>query len=327
MNFEEKLIIIDLFDNIKRDISFFYCKADIDKVKESVYLSSALEKDEVLINYPGFPGMSINAIIEIVAKQKIYYIDTAKKIENQLINIYSKYGDDLFLIEKTDALLEFINDICILNGQLKKDMYDDIANRALKEYSPLIIRTLVDFIKDRKSKKNGLEERQFKFTESKLLKWKGDKNVLIHVFAQLKNSTIYGTNISMLESSFEDIACMLKDNFDCYWNVDVNEIIKTLKEMSNEPLSVHKEFIRIGNTKVLKWNGDKNVLAHVFATLKDKLISSSPKITMLGSSYEDIAAMLRNNFDCYNDTTISTIVTTLKKSMTNEPKNKLELII
>ena len=62
----------------------------------------------------------------------------------------------------------------------------------------------------------------------------------------------------------------------------------------------------------LSWNGQNNILIDIFYQLKR--INNSKKEPLLPNSNEDIALFLKNNFECFNDTKLSTISGVLKKS-------------
>jgi hypothetical protein len=60
----------------------------------------------------------------------------------------------------------------------------------------------------------------------------------------------------------------------------------------------------------IRWNAQNNVLAYILVQLKQ--MSGKGGKPIIDNSYEDIAVFLKTNFDCYQDTEISTIATTLK---------------
>jgi len=64
-------------------------------------------------------------------------------------------------------------------------------------------------------------------------------------------------------------------------------------------------------TIVLKWNGQKNALIHLFK--KMKMAQDKSGKNLIPNSYEDIALFLKQSFDCFSDTKQSTILGLLKK--------------
>lgn len=66
--------------------------------------------------------------------------------------------------------------------------------------------------------------------------------------------------------------------------------------------SNHAEYVSSSN--LLKWNGNKSSLADIFKQMKIN--------GLLDNSQEEIALFLKSNFDCYSDTKLSTIITTVK---------------
>ena len=72
----------------------------------------------------------------------------------------------------------------------------------------------------------------------------------------------------------------------------------------------------------IRWNAPKNVLTSIFVQLKQ--MNTNHNSPVIDNSYEDIALFLKTNFDCYQDTEISTITTTLKSQSggNNTPSTK-----
>jgi hypothetical protein len=75
-------------------------------------------------------------------------------------------------------------------------------------------------------------------------------------------------------------------------------------------------------TKKIIWNGQKNALADIFRQLKN--MNNSKNQPLIANSYEEIAQFLKDNFVCFENNTISTIVGTLKKNNDNlKQKSKI----
>jgi hypothetical protein len=73
-----------------------------------------------------------------------------------------------------------------------------------------------------------------------------------------------------------------------------------------------KEQINSTNKIKLNWTGQKNILIYLFQQLKKE--KGNNNNFLLSSSNEDIAVFLQENFNCFNDTKLSTIIGQLKKS-------------
>jgi len=76
----------------------------------------------------------------------------------------------------------------------------------------------------------------------------------------------------------------------------------------------------------LEWNGQKNSLIYLFRQLK--LNYNRDNQPLISHSYEDIAVFLKENFSCFNDVKVATIVRQLMKD--EKPKKaskRIELFI
>lgn len=73
------------------------------------------------------------------------------------------------------------------------------------------------------------------------------------------------------------------------------------------------------NNKYLVWNGNKNVLADIFLQLKE--------LELLATNNKAIARLLRNNFECFKDTEITTIKGYLEKPEKRPQKDSAKLTI
>lgn len=73
---------------------------------------------------------------------------------------------------------------------------------------------------------------------------------------------------------------------------------------------------KINNKKKLNWTGQKNILIYLFQQLKKE--KGNENNFLITNSYEDIAIFLQNNFNCFEDNELSTIIGQLKK--TTPPK-------
>ncbi len=73
----------------------------------------------------------------------------------------------------------------------------------------------------------------------------------------------------------------------------------------------------------LKWNGQKKALTDIFKQLK--MINNKLNEPLIPNSYEDIAVFLKNNFEIFSSTELSTIQTTLRTN--SLPPNTTNRII
>jgi len=90
------------------------------------------------------------------------------------------------------------------------------------------------------------------------------------------------------------------------------------KELTNDDEPQNQTNETLQHTK-LTWNGQKNVLTDIFYQLKRTY--NNKQEPLLPNSNEDIALFLKNNFECFSDTAISTIIGMLK---TKERPRKTE---
>jgi hypothetical protein len=105
----------------------------------------------------------------------------------------------------------------------------------------------------------------------------------------------------------------------------LNEIyginISTTKTNENARPTTH-------NQKLI-WNGQKNTLVDIFHQLRNMTVNKKgTPIPLIDNSYDEIATFLKENFHCFDNTTLRTVHTTLTKEE-NKPKkstNKITLI-
>ncbi len=99
----------------------------------------------------------------------------------------------------------------------------------------------------------------------------------------------------------------------------------TKRKQAITPEPIH-EITSPQNRITIQWNGQKNVLADIFRQLKGiNNKEGKDGEPLISNSYEEIAVFLKENFSCYIDTELSTILTTLKKG--DRPNTTRRIII
>jgi len=246
-----------------------------------------------------------------------------KKLAEMGINDVKNFSDlmhkginDLLKNKKTDNL------IIQKNKQEVENKFEEIKkeiNKNLEEKNPLIKYEF--FI----AKRNELKKSQID------IKTKIKENGIDYL--KLKGFLIPEIDIEQLQ---------LQINYKCTDDLiiyldNVIEIVKSEIEKNKYLLEMENNnnanILNMENTKnstplptqlkKLKWNGQKNILIDIFYQLKK--LNNDKSQPLLPNSNEDIALFLKNSFECFDDTEISTIVGVLKKS--ERPKKSEKRII
>ena len=94
-------------------------------------------------------------------------------------------------------------------------------------------------------------------------------------------------------------------------NVDTNNYNALTKFQLNELIETLEPTISSKNSTRIIWNGTKGELIYLFAALKKRVSRNSQ--FYIENSNEEIAVFLKENFEIFADTKLSTLQTELKK--------------
>jgi hypothetical protein len=139
---------------------------------------------------------------------------------------------------------------------------------------------------------------------NELIKFHNNSNKIIYLDNILKE-LIKEKTLNSKDYRFEWKIKAVKELISNYEEI---AIIENKEEMKMEI----KEQINSTNKIKLNWTGQKNILIYLFQQLKKE--KGNNNNFLLSSSNEDIAVFLQENFNCFNDTKLSTIIGQLKKS-------------
>ncbi|MES2138899.1 MAG: hypothetical protein V4511_04285 [Bacteroidota bacterium] len=92
-----------------------------------------------------------------------------------------------------------------------------------------------------------------------------------------------------------------------------------IEELSNE--NVNTQIAQLNSHVIIKWNEQNNVLIDMIKQLKN--IYNKDNEPLIPNSCEEIAVFLKNNFDCFSDTKLSTITTQLKSNNARPKSNRV----
>jgi hypothetical protein len=119
-------------------------------------------------------------------------------------------------------------------------------------------------------------------------------------------------------SRFEQFFLLFSSKIASYFTTEILKFI-------NEQQGKKEVSLTVPEKSLIKWNGNKNVLADIFKQLK-RLTDKKTGEPLIANSYEDLAVFLKSNFDVFSETELSTIQTTLKQN-SSIPKTTNRIII
>lgn len=140
------------------------------------------------------------------------------------------------------------------------------------------------------------ELNKFKSTSEKI-------NYLNSILIKLLDFQINNSNDLTIKGKIKEIKELIKGNEEI-------DSIENKKEMNKNETFDKTES---NNKNKLNWTGQKNILIYIFQQLKKE--KGNGNNFLISSSNEDIAVFLKENFNCFEDNKLSTIIGQLKKSV------------
>lgn len=244
-----------------------------------------------LLNIEIVQDLNIQQLAKELSKLFIDELNFEAKKTNDVISLYTNYIDKIKFELTVDRSFQkgynFTNDLT-LNECLELN-FSGLGNVTPFEFLHGTTKKIV--MHNLKQKIEELKNNQYTFIQ---LKWNGDEVTVYKLMNFLVDK-------NLLTNSNLEISMFIKSTFSNFRSIELEDI-----EMRLNPNAIQEKVTPKIPIK-LNWKGQKNQLYFVFRELKD--------MNLILNSYDDLAIILKNSIDIFEDGEISTIGGAISKKI------------